>query len=137
MWKKLSIRLINTLSVSSNKFQKKVQHEQNHQNINNSAVAIEAKTNINGKKERLILVSCKGKKGNYVIKSMKKKMKCLFPTRIVTKIASVYNKSSTCFLVKDVIEFKNNHYKIYQGRCYNDQSSIKQGYLVYFILGTR
>ena len=52
-----------------------------------------------------------------VIKSMKKIMKCLLPTDIVTKIACVSNKLSTCFHVKDNIKFKHNHDRIYQGRC--------------------
>ena len=38
------------------------------------------------KKEHLLIVPCQGKKGDYVIKSMKKRMKCLLPD-IVTKIA--------------------------------------------------
>ena len=38
------------------------------------------------KKEHLLIVPYQGKKGDYVIKSMKKRMKCLLPD-IVTKIA--------------------------------------------------
>ena len=41
-------------------------------------------------------------------KTMKKRMKSLLPTGIITKIAYVCNKLSTCFRVKDVIEFKQN-----------------------------
>ena len=48
---------------------------------------------------------------------MKKIMKCLLPTCILNKIAYVGNKLSTCFQVKDVTEFKDNHDIIYQGRC--------------------
>ena len=47
--------------------------------------------------------------GDYVLKSMKKRMKCLLPTDVVTKIAYVGNKLSTGFRVKDVTEFKHNH----------------------------
>ena len=58
------------------------------------------------------------KKGDYVIeeKSMKKRMNSLLPKRCVTKISCVGNELSTCFCVKDVTEFKQNH-DIYQGRC--------------------
>ena len=48
---------------------------------------------------------------------MKKRMKCLLPTGIATKIAYLGNKLITCFRVKDVTEFKHNHDIIYQGRC--------------------
>ena len=55
---------------------------------------------------------------------MTKRMKYLLPTGIVTKIAYVGNKLSTCFRVKDVTEFKHNHDIICQGICpkirYND-----------------
>ena len=44
-------------------------------------------------------------------------MKCLLPTDVVTKIAYVGNKLSTCFRVKDVTEFKGNHDIIYLGKC--------------------
>ena len=48
---------------------------------------------------------------------MKKRMKNLLPPDIVTKIAYVGNKLSTCFRVKEVHKFKHNHNMIYQGRC--------------------
>ena len=71
---------------------------------------------------------------------MTKRMKYLLPTGIVTKIAYVGNKLSTCFRVKDVTEFKHNHDIICQGICpkirYNDhylgetsrRISIEKGY---------
>ena len=65
----------------------------------------------------MLLVSYQDKKGDYVIQSMKKRMKYLLHTEIVTKIAYVANKLSTCFCVKDVTKFKHNNDLIYQGRC--------------------
>ena len=65
----------------------------------------------------MLLVPCKGKKGDCVIYSIKKRMKSLLPTGIVTKTAYVGNKFSTCSRVKNVTEFKHNHDIIYQGRC--------------------
>ena len=47
---------------------------------------------------------------------MTKRMKSLLPTGIVTKIAYVGNKLSTCFCVKDITKFKCNHDIIYQDR---------------------
>ena len=72
----------------------------------------------------MLLVPYQCEKGDYVIKTMRKRMKYLIPTDIVTKIGYVGNMLSTCFCVKDVTEFKHNHDIIYQGRCseigYND-----------------
>ena len=39
---------------------------------------------------------------------MKKRMKSLLPTDIITKIGYVGNNLSTCFRVKDITEFKQN-----------------------------
>ena len=69
------------------------------------------------KKKHLLLVPYQGRKGDYVIKSIKKRMKCFLPTDNVTKIVYVGNKLSSCFRVKDVTEFEHNHDIIYQGRC--------------------
>ena len=65
----------------------------------------------------MLLVPYQGKKGDYVINPMKKIMKCLLPTNIVTKMAYVGNKLGTSFCVKDVTKFKHNHDIIYQDRC--------------------
>ena len=57
------------------------------------------------KKNICFIVPYQGKKGDYVVKSMKKRMKSLLPTGTVTKIAYVGNKLISCFRVKDVTEF--------------------------------
>ena len=87
---------------------KQVQDEQNQQNANVPIAAAADETNTNGKKKHLLLVPYQGKKGDYVIKSMRKRMKSLLPTGFVTKIAYVGNKLSTYFRVKDVTEFKQS-----------------------------
>ena len=91
------------------KILKQVQDRQNQQNVNVSTAAIADETNTNRNKEHLLLVPYQGKKGDYVIKSMMKRMKCLLPADIVIKIAYVGNKLSTCFRVKHITEFKHNH----------------------------
>ena len=53
---------------------KQVQDKQNQQNVNAPIAATADETNINGKKEHLLLVPYQGKKGDFVIKSMKKKV---------------------------------------------------------------
>ena len=47
---------------------------------------------------------------------MKKRMKCILPTSIVTKTAYIDNNPTICFPVKDVTKFKHNHDIIHQGR---------------------
>ena len=99
---------------------KQVQDEQNQQNVNVPTAAIADEINTNEKKEHVLLVPYQGNKRDYVdyvIKSMKKRMKCFLPTGIVTKIAYVGNELRTCFCVNDVTEVKHNHDIIYQGRC--------------------
>ena len=65
----------------------------------------------------MLIVPYQGEKGDYVIKSTKKRMKCLLPPGIVTKTAYIGNKLTTCFHVKDVTKFKHNHDIIYQCKC--------------------
>ena len=57
------------------------------------------------KRTFVLLYHIKVKKRDYVVKSMKKRMKSLLPTGTVTKIAYVGNKLISCFRVKDVTEF--------------------------------
>ena len=49
------------------------------------------------KKQHLLLVPQQGKKGDFVIKSMKKRMKALLQTNIRSKMSFPANKLSTCF----------------------------------------
>ena len=65
----------------------------------------------------MLLVPYHGKKGDYVIKHIQKRMKSLPPTGIVIKIAYVGSNLSISFHVKDVNKFKSNHDIIYQSRC--------------------
>ena len=96
---------------------KQVHDEQKEQKVNVPTAAIADEANANRKKEQLLLVPYQDKKRDYVIKSMKKRMKCLLPTNIVIKTAYAGSKLSTCFRVKDVTKFKHNHDIIDQGRC--------------------
>ena len=62
---------------------KLVQEEQIQQNVNIPTAAIADETNTNRKKEHFLLVPYQGKKGDYAITSMKKRMKCFLPTDVV------------------------------------------------------
>ena len=67
--------------------------------------------------QHLLLVLYQGKKGDFVVKSMKKRMKTLLPTNIRTKIVFTGSKLSTCFQVKDKTKFEHNHDIVYHGIC--------------------
>ena len=68
-------------------------------NLNN----VVEERNVNEEKQHLLLVPYQGKKGDFVIKSMKKRMKTLLPTNY------------TCFQVKDKTKFAHNHDIVYHG----------------------
>ena len=74
--------------------------------------------NINEEEQHFLLVLYQGKKGDFVIKSMKKRMKTLLPTSIRTKIAFTGSKLSACFQVKNKTKFGHNHDIVYHGTCY-------------------
>ena len=65
------------------------------------------KRKVNEENQHLLLVPYQGKKGDFVIKSMKKRMKTLLPSNIRTKIAFTGSKLSTCFQVKDKTKFEH------------------------------
>ena len=73
------------------------------------------KRNVNEENQHLLLVPYQGIKGDFVIKSMKKRMKTLLPTNIRTKIAFTGSKLSTCFQVRDKTKFEHNHDIVYHG----------------------
>ena len=58
--------------------------------------------NVNEEKQHLLLVPYQGKKGDFVIKSMKKRMKTLLLTNLPSQL-------SACFQVKEKTKFEHNH----------------------------
>ena len=96
------------------------EHEEQELDITNTNLKLNdvvEKRNVNEQKQHLLLVPYQGKKGDFVIKSMKKRMKTLLPTNIRTKIAFTGSKLSTCFQVKDKTKFEHNHDIVYHGIC--------------------
>ena len=85
------------------------------------------KRNINEENQHLLLVPYQGKKGDFVIKFIKKRMKTLLPTNIRTKIAFTGSKLSTCFQVKDKTKFEHNHDIVYRGIC--PETDCSENYL--------
>ena len=58
-----------------------------------------------------------GKKGDVIIKSMKKRFWNLLPQRIVPKVVFTGSKHSSKFQVKDSAILSHNHDLIYHGNC--------------------
>ena len=67
------------------------------------------KRKVNEEKQHLLLVPYKGKEGDFVIKSMKKRVKTLLPSNIRINLVFTGSKISTCFQLKNKIKLKNNH----------------------------
>ena len=86
----------------------------NNKNLN---VNVVEERNVNEEKQHLLFVPYQGKKGDFVIKSIKKRMKTLLPTNIRTKMAFTASKLSTCLQVKDKAKFDYNHDTVYHGTC--------------------
>ena len=79
---------------------KQIHDEHNEQeldmtNTNLNLNDVVEERNISEENQLLLLVPYQGKKGDFVIKSMKKRMKTLLPTYIRTKIAFTGSKRST------------------------------------------
>ena len=74
--------------------------------------------------EKLLLLPYHGKKADYVIKSMKKRLKKLFSKTFSTQIKFTNRKLGLCFHIKDETKFEHKHV-IYYGKwpeddCPND-----------------
>ena len=66
-------------------------------------------------KRNILLLSYRGKKGDYIVKSLKKRFRNLLPQCIVPKVVFTGSKLSSKFQVKDRTIFSHNHDIIYQG----------------------
>ena len=74
------------------------------------------KMNIQLKRNMLVL-AYQGKKGAFIIKSMKNRFRNLLPQCIVPKVVFTGSKLSSKFQVKDRTIFSHNHDIIYDGNC--------------------
>ena len=69
------------------------------------------------RKKHILELSYQVKKGDFIIKSMKKRFRNLFPQSIVLKVVLAGSKHSLRFQVKDRTIFSHNHDIIYHGNC--------------------
>ena len=57
------------------------------------------------------------KKGNYVIKSLKKQISKLLPENVKAQVTYTGTKQGTCFNLKDQTKFEHKNDIIYHGKC--------------------
>ena len=84
--------------------------------------------NVIEENQHFLLVPYQGKNEDFVIKSMKKRVKTLLPTNIRTKIAFTGSRLSTCFQVGDKTKFEHNHDIVYHGTCL--ETGCPENYIV-------
>ena len=65
----------------------------------------------------MLVLAYQGKKGAFIIKSMKNRFRNLLPQCIVPKVVFTGSKLSSKFQVKDRTIFSHNHDIIYHGNC--------------------
>ena len=112
---------------------KQSHHEHNKQelditktNVNLNDVVEER--NVNEENQHFLLVPYQGKNEDFVIKSMKRRVKTLLPTNIRTKIAFTGSRLSTCLQVGDKTKFERNHNLFYDGTCL--ETGCPENYIV-------
>ena len=69
------------------------------------------------RKKHMLELSYQVKKGDFIIKSMKKRFRNFLPQCIVLKVVLTGSKHSLRFQVKDRTIFSHNHDIIYHGNC--------------------
>ena len=84
--------------------------------------------NVIEENQHFLLVPYQGKNEDFVIKSMKKRVKTLLPSNIRTKIAFTGSRLSTCFQVGDKTKFEHNHDIVYHGTCL--ETGCPENYIV-------
>ena len=61
----------------------------------------------------LLVLPCEGQKDDFIIKSMRKKLKTLFPYNVKTDVAFQGKQLSCCFNIKDRTKFPDKHDVVY------------------------
>ena len=73
------------------------------------------------KKHHFLLLPYKGKKGEHLIKSMKRRILKLLSPEFKTQAAYIGKKISTCFNVKDQSKFDHRHDMVCYADCPNER----------------
>ena len=85
--------------------------------INNLAMDVEQPSATNEEKSHLLLLPYQGQKGDFVLKSMTKRLKTLLPNNFNTQTAFKGKKLNSCFKIKDTVNFEHKHDLVYHGKC--------------------
>ena len=82
--------------------------EENHKtSVNNESEELQVSP-VTDLKHHLLVLSCQGQKGDFIIKPMKKRLKTLLPDNI---------KKDVAFQGKDKTEFLHKHDLVYHAEC--------------------
>ena len=81
--------------------------------MNNKSVTLE--------KQPLLVLPYQGKKGDHVLKLLKKGMRKILPNNVKPRIAFTGRKVGTSFQIKDKTEMKHNHDTVYYNECPEEQ----------------
>ena len=71
-------------------------------------------------KKELLVVPYQGLKGDFVIKSMKKRLRNLLPSNVKTQIVFTGKKLGTCFQIKEKTKIEHENDIVYHGKCPSD-----------------
>ena len=91
--------------------------EHSRKNATNTTLDEQNETEHTTEKKHMLVLPYQGKKGDFIIKSMKKTFRNLLPLCIVPKLVFTGSKLSSKFQVKDKTIFNHNHDIIYHGNC--------------------
>ena len=88
----------------------------NHKtNVNN--VSEESKVSpVTNLKRYVLVLPCQGQKGDFIIKSMRKRLKTLLPYNVKTDIAFQGKQLSCCFNIKDETKLPDKHDLVYHAK---------------------
>ena len=65
----------------------------------------------------MLILPYQGEKGDFVRKSMGKRLKTFLPHNFNTQIAFKGKKLNSCFKIKDTVDFEHKHDLVYHGKC--------------------
>ena len=68
-------------------------------------------------KRHFLVLPCQGKKGNFIIKSMKKRLKTLLRDNVKTDVAFQGKQLSSCFNIKDETKSPHKHDLVNHAGC--------------------
>ena len=68
-------------------------------------------------KQHLLVLPYQGQKGDFIIKSARKRLKTLLPDNVKTDVTFQSKQLSSCFNIKDKTKFLHKHDLVYHAKC--------------------